>query len=379
MANDGAKMKLWETSFDSHEGRKRNKRAMRKFALSNNTHSRKYKHNGKKLRVQPEKIIAPTYLDLYNPKNHDKLIIFIKDIELQSKIKSSAPIKKVYICFRNTIHIGAAAGLWMLSKMESLRCIYPQITYIVTRPPVTVRNNNKERHYTVESVLNRIGFYEALGLPTRPMKKEPLVNCWEVIRGDLVEATEVGRLLEEISAKIRVNYDGMFRPLIEAMANSVEHAYREDLYKSTRNAIKHKWWCFAALMDNRLVILICDLGVGIPNTLKLTQGEGFLSKIIEILGKPLSCDGDHIKASLQVKRTRTKLGYRGKGGADLQSIIESYKESQLRIISNYGNYKYTNRKSVVKPETIWDGAESIGGTIVEWSIPLQTIDEGHHA
>lgn len=72
---------------------------------------------------------------------------------------------------------------------------------------------------------------------------------------------------------------------------------------------------------------------------------------------------------MQVKRTRTKLGYRGKGGTDLQSIIENFENAQLRIISNKGNYRYTHRKKA-RPELMWDAKHSINGTIVEWSVPL---------
>lgn len=371
-------MKLWETYYTQQVKRLRRKRSLRKMSSIKNSGKLIIRRNGRRVTSSFEKIIAPAYLDLYRPDVRDAFIRFVNKIESQSKKENNKKGNKVHICFRNTVHMTAAAGLWLVSKMEYIASTYSQVTYIVTRPPATIKELNKVKSFVVESVLNRIGFYSAIGLATKTMKDDPIVNCWEVLRGELVESEELGGLLEQITERLGISYDGLYRPLIEAMSNSVEHAYREDLYKKEAGAISHKWWCFASILEDKLIVLICDLGVGIPKTLKLTQGEGFLAKIVEILGKPLTSDAEHIKAALQVKRTRTKLGYRGKGGTDLQTIIESYTDSHLRIISNYGNYKYTNRKTVAKPEVIWDGRESIGGTIVEWSIPLQTTDEGRH-
>lgn len=372
-------MELVEKKTNKHIVRSMVKRGVRGFVSKNNKHTKsKYKRNGKKNNLNKVKsayksikIVAPTLLDLYSPKNNFKVIEFMSEIESSSKSASLSHNKKIHICFRNTIFISAAACLWMLSKMETIRSLYPNVKYALSRPPVLRAKNSYDKKHIVDSVLNRTGFYSALGINKRNMKEVPDVKCWEVIRGELVESEVVGGLLECVADKVGQEYTDLYRPVIEAMSNSVEHAYRKDIYKPKGNGNTNKWWCLAAILNNRLVVLVCDLGVGIPKTLRLTQGEGFLSKIVEFLGKPLTTDSDHIKAALQVKRTRTRLGYRGKGGTDLQSVIDSYKDSMLRIISNHGNYGYTNRSSVAVPEIMWDGKLSIDGTIVEWSMPLQ--------
>lgn len=359
-------MKQLEKFFNPSVKRLRNKRFLRSIVNNASNKSRKVNRTKKKRKIPTNKILAPTILDIYNQNHHENTVNFIETIERKTAQEQSK-CTSIFICFRNTTYISAAAGLYLLAKLESLRSNYPNIKYTVTRPPF--KTTQKGEHHVVDSVLNRIGIYSAFGVKGREMKENHSVKCWEVIRGELVDSEMAGKLLETVTDKMGTDYTELYRPLIEAMSNSVEHAYRDDLYNSLENATKNKWWCFAAIMNNKLVLLICDLGVGIPKTLKLTQGEKVLSKLIELIGKPIELDSEHIKASLQVKRTRTKLGYRGKGGTDLQSIIENFTNAQLRIMSNKGNYRYTERKKS-EPEKMWDAKKSINGTIVEWSMPL---------
>ncbi|SUW63277.1 Uncharacterised protein [Buttiauxella agrestis] len=361
-------MKKIEKLFNKAIKRLIKKKFLRSIVSNKNIKGSKTKRNGKKKKSSTNKIVAPTILDIYNPNHHENVLNFIETIERRAEQEHSKS-HGLFICFRNTIYISAAAGLYLLAKLENLRSNYPLVKYTVTRPPF--KTTKKGEHHVVDSVLNRIGIYSAFGVKGREMKENPSVKCWEVIRGELVDSEMAGKLLETVAAKMGEEYTDLYRPLIEAMSNSVEHAYRDDLYDNQKKTNKNKWWCFAAIMNNKLVLLICDLGVGIPRTLKLTQGEKVLSKLIELMGKPIELDSEHIKASLQVKRTRTKLGYRGKGGTDLQSIIENFKNAQLRIISNNGNYRYTEHKRS-EPEKLWDAKKSINGTIVEWSIPLPT-------
>ncbi|HCR4037704.1 TPA: hypothetical protein OOF66_003998 [Morganella morganii] len=365
-------MKLWEKYVNAHRLKRALKRATRGRPKSTTKNSPAYmtRSGKRKKNAHKEKIIAPNIIDLYTTKYHDRTILFVSEIEKKAREIGISTRRKVHICFRNTTTITAAAGLWLLARIESIKVMFPHVKYIVSKPlPVKVGNSHDKKP-VVDSVLNRIGFYEAIGIKTRNMQEIANVKCWEVLRGEAVMSSAVGQLLESVTDKLNIDYSGLYRPLIEAMANSVEHAYRSDLYRKTKLSNTNKWWCFAALLENRLTVLICDLGVGIPNTLKKTQPSNIMLRLIEYIGKNLSSDSDYIRASLQVKKTRTKLDYRGKGGTDLQSIIENVEGSRLSIMSNKGNYRFTNKDNKKKPELCWDGNQSISGTVVEWSISL---------
>lgn len=370
-------MKLLEKIFNKHIFRAANKRRGR-FIASKTTKNGGYKskRNGrKKNKIENNKFIAPAVLDIYKARYHDLTISFMRKIEKKALESTASKIVKIHICFRDTFYISAAAGLWLLSRVEYLRSIAPFAKFSVTRPPALAERGSKIKKPVVDSVLNRIGFYTALGLKKRDMIEVANVKCWEVTRGEQVIGSEIGKLLSSITEKTGHDYSSLYRPLIEAMSNSVEHAYRADIYKRNQKSMATKWWCFAAIMDSRLVVLICDLGVGIPETLHLTQSTQYMRRMIEFLGRPLKSDVDYIKAALQVKKSRTDLVYRGKGGTDLQSVIENTENSKLCILSNRGCYHYNNRGSKGSPEIMFDNKLSIGGTIVQWSVELPKMEK----
>lgn len=363
-------MKLLETLYSVHRHRASLKKWHRKI-ISNYNRNKKQKKNTRgnvKKKNEYLKIIAPTVLDLYKFKNHALMVFFVEQIEKGAALGYKSGGAKIHICFRNTRYISASAGVWLLACAENLMSRFPKTKFRVTRPPQTqIAQNHKKLFPVIDSVLNRIGFYSAIGLKKRELIEVPHVKCWEVSRGTVVAGEVIGQLLESVTKITGRNYKPLYRPLLEATANSVEHAYLEEIYSLPEPHTK--WWCFAAIMDNELITLICDLGVGIPKTLPKTQGKGFLEKISKLLGHPFTDDYHFIRGFLQVKRSNTDLDYRGKGGTDLQSIIEQIDGSQLRILSNKGFYKVSNNKHKILEE-YFDNSKSICGTIVEWSITL---------
>ena len=89
-----------------------------------------------------------------------------------------------------------------------------------------------------------------------------------------------------------------------------------------------------------------------------------------------------------MKRTRTELGHRGKGGPDLRSIVETFPSALLSIRSNMGRYvlkgkdhrskAHRNEKQnyiagTDKREWKSNISESILGTIVEWNLSIKDM------
>ena len=362
-------MKLIEKRNDEAFLNAAKKRALRKQVSEWNRNSPITKsRNGSKNKHRPVKIIAPICLDISKPRFHDALVAFVDNIKQQARKGNSHHISQVHLCFRETKLITSSGGIWLLANLERLRIDYPYVKYSITSPPSTrISNDDNNKYPVVDAVMNWIGIYDALGFERRDMRELPLVNCWEVTRGSQVASQQLGELLEKVTEQTGQDFKALYRPLVEAMSNSVEHAYRPDLYTAEQPATK--WWCFAAIMNNRLITLVCDLGLGIPKTLPKTQSKKFFSTIAEYIGHALNSDSDYIKASLELKKSATKLDYRGKGGPDLQSLIAKIPNAKLVIHSNKGSYTYTNRGKA-KPETCYDNKTSISGTIVECSLEL---------
>lgn len=345
------------------------KRALRKVVSRHNkTKMVKKSRNGSSYTPHRHKIVAPSVLDLSKLKYHDPLVKFINEIKEEASKGRAQKIAQIHLCFRETKMITSSGGLYLLANLERLNSESPYVKYNVTRPPATrMSKDDNNRYPVVDSVMNWLGVYKALGKEKREMRRLPMVDCWEATRGAQVASADVGKLLEKVTDSIGQDLKPLYRPLVEAMSNSVEHAYRTDLYNKAQPTTK--WWCLATVMNNRLIALVCDLGIGISKTLPKTQSTKFFANIVDYIGHKLSTDSDFIRASLQLKKSATKLDYRGKGGPDLQSVIEKTPNAKLAIYSNKGFYSYTNRGKV-HPETWLDHKFSINGTIVECSLEL---------
>lgn len=349
-------------------GRKVSSRKVRSTAKHSNLKRKDPWHSRK---LYPEvRIIAPSAIDFYKPKCFEKTNAFIK--ELQRKIRHSFNNGKpnIRICFRNTNLITAAAAINLFAETSRTVKRYPGLTYYVTPPPSTLVHGQKKTPLpVVETVLNRLGFYELLGLPKRKMRELPNVSCWHQTSGFDVNGQLAASILNKVEdTGIMPNL--LYRSCIEAVANAVEHAYSEKIISDADISLK-TWWMFVAILDGRLVLLVCDLGHGIPNTLEKTQAPAVLDAIWKLLGTRATNDCQLIQASTLVKQTRTKLQNRGKGGKDLTSLIDKYPGSQLVIISNKGLYRYKDKHNIRKMfGTGYDHKTAINGTIIEWSIKL---------
>lgn len=347
---------------------KRKRAERRTFKVINKPVSTKHSGNFR--------IVAPARIDLYNAQWAEKTLQLLEEIESLAHSRSER-FFKITICFRNTSIITAAAALLLLARVETLLSANRYLKIGVVIPPKHKATNKPKTiggpsENTVDSVLNRIGFYEAIGIGKRRLREAPNVRCWEVMRGTDVVSQDAGALLKAIQTSVGCKMNKLFRPLIEAMANAVEHAY--DIRCFNGRLPNSRWWMFASFEGAQLTVLICDLGAGIPNTLKITQGQDWLNMIKSRLGISFSHDCEYIKAAMEVKKSRTELSYRGKGGCDLRSAVNEFSQSHLLLISNRGYYRYkrcpTARNPNAQSEQIYDVIRSIGGTLVEWTVRL---------
>lgn len=145
----------------------------------------------------------------------------------------------------------------------------------------------------------------------------------------------------------------------EAMLNVYHHAYEGISVSGAESGIGRRWWQYASLRPHKASFIICDLGIGIPETCRLNG-----------LNHPN--DAELIKEAMREGfSTRKAQGGRGMGCLDLQRPVESQTVEQLAIFSNKGIYWFKEGGEIElqhRPDA------SLPGTILEWSIRLQ---EGH--
>ena len=264
----------------------------------------------------------------------------------------------------------------MLSEISRLVSAYGQYCIKATRPHA-LSDQKGQNSAVVEAILNQIGFYKTLGQPERDKPKPDNVSCWNVSEGLLTEGAVAGSMIEAVESIIsgRVSRD-LYRGTTEAVANSVEHAYSHGvLRKDGLNIDYRKWWMFVGVQGDRLIVLVGDLGVGIPNTIRKTQSENLLKKIWDKYNFFANTESDWIKTATLVRQTKTALSHRGKGGRDTRTLVEANEYSTLSIFSNKGCYKLINSRrapNATLSESSYDHKHSILGTIVEWSIYIGT-------
>lgn len=313
------------------------------------------------------RVIAPAHIDFYSPKKFVQANKFVQDLQKAIKNAHESGGKIVKICFRNTVYISAAAAINLFAETDRSITKNKNVKFSITYPPKTsILNPNKSTIPIVDLVLNRLGFYNLLGLKKRTLKEQKNVKCWEHASGLAVDGQIAANLLESVD-NLHLDKSQLYRSCVEALANAVEHAYNIDIISDADMSDK-RWWMFMAILDGRLVLIICDLGHGIPTTLPKTQSIELINKIVGLFGGNINQDCSLIQAATLVKKTRTDKEYRGKGGKDLTSLVDNIPGSKLSIFSRYGVYRYKG-KGIISGKA-YNNPTMINGTIVEWSIPL---------
>ncbi|WP_134677529.1 hypothetical protein [Ectopseudomonas khazarica] len=158
--------------------------------------------------------------------------------------------------------------------------------------------------------------------------------------------------------------------MTEAVANSSEHAYIHRRKDGTNISVPHRWWIFARREEDDISVCICDLGIGIPRSLRRTFPEEVASFFYN---KPGKKKDDHrmIELALTVGRSRTGKSYRGQGLKDILKVVKEQGVGLLKIYSNKGVYIFDGKSGHV---TSRSEASNIMGTLVQWRIPLAAFN-----
>ncbi|MDH2447201.1 MULTISPECIES: hypothetical protein [unclassified Cobetia] len=310
------------------------------------------------------RFLVPERIDYYQKKKCELMNSFlsqVKDCALDNN-------RKIYLDFTNTTYVSAAAMLSMLAEVD-----------LIIRKSGYAANAvafNHPKDPKVESILNQVGFYDLLKKNKRVTKEYEDVTFWKFTSGICSEPMLAKLMFSEIKSELNGPASKkLYRGFVEAMSNSVEHAYSYDNENGEQDKTA-KWWTFAGIKDSKLTVVICDKGVGIPNTLPITQGPSKLRELFRALGlRPVKVkDSTFIKAASSLASTSTGKSNRGKGLTDIKSVIDSIGDGVLSIFSNHGRYIYKGDNGAVK-EIMHDYKHSISGTIIEWSFPLKSVEK----
>jgi hypothetical protein len=213
----------------------------------------------------------------------------------------------------------------------------------------------------VAQVLQQLGVFELLGSDCSVQPKDDDVIHWRYAHGRRVEGEKYEDVLADFDGEIApAMSERLFTGITEAMANVVNHAYefpREDGIRSSTS----DWWMFSQEKDGVLSVVFCDLGAGIPKTLKYKRPNVWK----RIVRDRVSGDAGVIGYALIDSVSRTKLTYRGKGLGQIVGLIDAVPGGRVRILSNKGLLKREAGET-----TTYNYRDSIMGTVINWQIPL---------
>lgn len=331
---------------------------------------------------------APAKLDIYSAKNHATFVSFLDN--LRRSVKRN---KKTFISFRNSTRITAAAGLLLVAETDRLTTAFPSSVIRCSFPPATTVGKYSNSQNMVESALNQIGFFKLIGQECSRLTTHRSIEIWRQLSGSTADGSLAGSLLNSLPDEIpKTSRKKLYRGAIEAIANSVEHAY-----PTPRNdgidIMDSRWWMLVGYDKSYLTVIICDLGVGIPFTLPKKHPESLLSLIKTKFSIFDNSDAELIRASTHIKETRshlstsTHLPNRGKGGADFRSVAKAFPTATLIVRSNKGAFFLTGEKATPlkksssrryidgtnRSESTLNHSNSIRGTLTEWIVPVQDI------
>lgn len=339
---------------------------------SNLVRSKKLEKKNPKIQISSEKnsrnkrenkgyknLKVPVCLDLI--KNYDETVEFIRTI----KSYSMGLRKSVRLIFDETEDISPEALLLLLAEFYRCRKIFGDKRVTGTYP----------KSKKVEKIMEASGFFDLLEVvPRNPTKTKqyPLDYIKFITGNKLIEST--ARVLREalLGGKISMGTIAkkrLYRAITEAMINVVQHAYPKN--QRGKHQIKNNWWISGHVnqRSGRLVILFCDLGVGIPNTLPKVHGWEKIRSVLSILPGVKPNDAQMISAGMEIGRTSTGMSGRGKGLNDLKMFVDDTGGGELNIFSRKGHYKYEAGKGV----KLNNYSNSICGTLIKWSVPISNV------
>ncbi len=307
------------------------------------------KINSDKILITKEFLMAPPSIDYYDYNNYNTTNKFFK------KIKDLFLLgKKIHLNFDRTEKITASAMISFISEISLLR------DHNIYKDNISFSHPKNEK---IESILKQVGFYDLLNKNKRKTKEFDDVSYWNYASGINTDSQKLSENMNDIEKKLsEVAQKKLYRGFTEAMANCVEHAY----YNTDEQT---RWWAFSGIKDNKLIVVICDKGIGIPRSLPLTRKEELIHHVMSVLGLSKLNDSALIKIAARMGRTRTDKGNRGKGLKDIKSIIDISNEGSLTIHSNHGYYSYYKNNGNTSDRKR-EQKSSVNGTIIEWAIPI---------
>lgn len=237
------------------------------------------------------------------------------------------------------------------------------------RSPRKLRAAVHTWHPNVQELLHEMGYFELLGIkPPEKPKNGTDTTFLRFRRGESGPDHDGGEIavglrteIESVAGKT-IKKMLLFGGLTEAITNVGHHAY-----DPTDKSVVKQWWVSASYKKNthELKVTFYDHGRGIPCTLPAWK---HFSLIREFFFK--MSHSEKISSAVKLGKSSTGDAERGQGLQNLLEFSRAYEDGKLTIYSLKGKYQSIHTAGQDSAGEFEDRNNSIGGTLIEWSVIL---------
>lgn len=308
-----------------------------------------------------KRVLAPRRFNIRNRYWRTQLLKFLRRMRDIAVTQG----RQVFVDFHETEQLGPGGTLLFLAEIDRIKR---------ANSPKQIFSCNYPLNPIVEQVLQQVGILDVLGRKSRLNESDfdETVRHWRFATGNSVDGKQVEPFVGPLDGRLAAPLtSGLFVGVTEAMTNCIQHAYLERREDGIDSGLElRRWWMFSQEKGGNLEVAFCDLGMGIPRSLQVSGewNESIISSVLNRLGLiGQRSDSALIRASVELRKTRTHLSHRGKGLTQILDVVRAGNSGSLQIYSNYGMFNYDAR---TKKEYREDFAHSISGTLILWDIPL---------
>lgn len=324
--------------------------------------------NGTRFLFPAERIQAPLEFDLTRGSGIS-VIKFLRAIAARVLGQE----KHITLDFRKTKIFYPAATILLFAEIDRI------ITQSSLLKPITLVDPWMRRS---REVLKQIGLHRLTGDRCDVIPERKDVLFWKATKGSNQSGDQLamlGAVADRVNQehKNQLEVSGLWRGVSEAVANSVDHAYKHPRDDGFKGLLETKWWMFTHLRDAVFTMAVCDLGCGYQSTVRETFPERFLA-LLKTKLQAANRDAIAIETAMEYGRSGTQEGHRGKGSRDALSVLKKHGGGELLIASNTGWLRYVFKNNDEYDQSSGDLGINIRGTIVWWKLKLQPVKENVH-
>ena len=346
--------KIDNKAFSLIADKRERKRLKRKNKLGRGRRPLARSNNNREKRTN---IVIPSSLDL--EQNRDKFIALLEKV--QDVFLNGKPF---VIDHSHMKRITKDALLLLTSEIE--RCTTLMGIKLKAKSKFAPTNGY------IRILLNKIGYWDYfnLNLGNSRDKSSNGSEIYLKIVGDTqVSGEKIGCLIQFFEKLICFDIptkDKFSDAMMEAAANTVEHAYSEE--QEVKN-IK-KWWLTASIntATNEISFIFYDQGLGILNTLESTQKHIRLKRLVAGWLSEGVSKGGILRKLVTTNLSSYKDERRGNGLISFKTFIDQVRGGELTIHTDDVSYSAIEDK-------VQNYNTSIRGTLIVWRIKANQVDD----